>query len=73
MLVLNKIISHLEQFHESTILEMAKIATELDLSKFSGFLKACEELGIIESIDKASHRKYRLKDNYLSTLDALSI
>jgi len=36
-------------------------------------LRACEEVGIIESTGRASHRKYKLKDNYLSTLEALSL
>ena len=72
MLVLKKIISHLEKVHESTILEMTRVTTELDRNRLSGFLRACEEVGIIESIGKASHRKYRLKNSYLQTLDALS-
>ncbi len=73
MLVLTKIISHLEQVRESTILEMTQIATELDRNRLSGFLRACEEVGIIESVGKASHRKYRLKDDYLLRIDALSL
>jgi len=73
MLVLRKIISHLEQVRESTILEMTRVATELDRNRLSGFLRACEEVGIIESIGKASHRKYRLTDGYLQTLGALSL
>ena len=73
MLVLNKIISHLEQVRESTILEMTQIATELDRNRLSGYLRACEELGIIESTGRASHRKYKLKSNYLLTLEALSL
>lgn len=73
MLVLRKIISHLEQVRESTILEMTRVTTELDRNRLSGFLRACEEVGIIESIGKASHRKYRLTDSYLQTLDALSL
>ncbi len=73
MLVLKKIISHLEQVHESTILEMTQVATELDRNRLSGFLRACEEVGIIKSIGKASHRRYRLTDSYLKTLDALSL
>jgi hypothetical protein len=73
MLVLKKIISHLEQVHESSILEMTKIATELDRNRLSGYLRACEEMGIIESTGRASHRKYRLKENYQSTLEALSL
>lgn len=73
MLVLRKIISHLEQVRESTILEMTQVTTELDRNRLSGFLRACEEVGIIESIGKASHRKYRLTDSYLQTLDALSL
>ncbi len=73
LLVLKKIISHLEQVRESTILEMTRVATELDRNRLSGFLRACEEVGIVESIGKASHRKYRLTDNYLQSLDALSL
>ncbi|MFX0152533.1 MAG: hypothetical protein ACFFAJ_17225 [Candidatus Hodarchaeota archaeon] len=71
MSVLAKIISHLEQVHESTILEMTQIATELDRNRLSGFLRACEEVGIIESVGKASHRKYRLKNDYMSRIDSL--
>jgi hypothetical protein len=73
MLVLKKIISHLEKVRESTILEMTQVTTELDRNRLSGFLRACEEVGIIESIGRASHRKYRLANNYLQTLDALSL
>lgn len=73
MIVLTKIISHLEQVRESTILEMTQIATELDRNRLSGFLRACEEVGIIESIGKASHRKYRLKDDYLLRIEGLSL
>ncbi len=73
MLVLKKIISHLEKVRESTILEMTQVATELDRNRLSGFLRACEEVGIIESIGKASHRKYKLTDSYLQTLDNLSL
>ncbi|MHA2247481.1 MAG: hypothetical protein ACXADY_21210 [Candidatus Hodarchaeales archaeon] len=73
MLVLQKIILYLEQVRESTILEMTKVANELDRNRLSGFLRACEEVGIIESIGKASHRKYRLTDSYLKKLEALSI
>ena len=72
MTVLTKIISHLEQVRESTILEMTQIATELDRNRLSGFLRACEEIGIIESIGKTSHRKYRLKNDYLLKIDAIS-
>lgn len=73
MLVLTKIISHLEQVRESTILEMTQIATELDRNRLSGFLRACEEVGIIESVGKASHRKYRLTDDYLLRIEGLSL
>ncbi len=73
MLVLRKIISHLEQVRESTILEMTQVTTELDRNRLSGFLRACEEVGLIESIGKASHKKYRLTDSYLQILDALSL
>jgi len=73
MLVLKKIISHLEKVHESSISEMTQIAIELDRNRLSGYLRACEEVGIIESTGRASHRKYKLKENYLSTLEALSL
>lgn len=73
MLVLKKIISHLEEVRESTILEMTQVTTELDRNRLSGFLRACEEVGIIKSIGKASHRKYRLTKSYLQTLKALSL
>ena len=58
MLVLSKIIAHLEQVRESTILEMTQIATELDRNRLSGFLRACEEIGIIESIGKIIEKLY---------------
>ncbi len=35
--------------------------------------KISEEVGIIEGIGRASHRKYRLKKNYLQSIDALSL
>ncbi|MHA1973728.1 MAG: hypothetical protein ACTSW1_12080 [Candidatus Hodarchaeales archaeon] len=73
MSVLDKIIFYLENVHESTISEMTKIATGLDRNRLSGFLRACEEIGIIESVGKASHRKYRLKKDYLLKIEALSI
>ena len=73
MLVIEKIISHLEKVNESTISDMTKVAPELDRNRLSGFLKACEEIGVVESIGKASHRKYRLKNTYKQLLSSLDL
>ena len=34
-------------------------------------MRACEELGILEIVGKASHSKYKLKDGYEQKLDYL--
>lgn len=73
MLILEKIIAHLERVNESSISEMTRTTNELDRNRLSGFLRACEELGIVESTGKASHRKYRLKADYLKKLEGFKL
>lgn len=73
MSVLEKIITHLERTKESSISEMTHAVEELDRNRLSGFLRACEELHIVESTGKASHRRYRLKANYLQKIKHLQV
>ncbi|MHA1168434.1 MAG: hypothetical protein ACTSP4_15915 [Candidatus Hodarchaeales archaeon] len=72
MSIIEKIVSYLEEVKESSITDMIKVAEDLDRNRISGYLRACEELGILEKVGKASHSKYRLKKNYSMKLEYLN-
>ena len=71
LLTIEKIISYLEEVKESSITDMIHIAKDLDRNRISGYLRACEELGILENVGKASHGRYRLREDYMKKLEYL--